>query len=432
MIDVTHSGPTFSSDTIHCPACQTLITYYDVANSSYYGCPSCHAFFQYENNGPPQVIRQFSQTDSVITLPIGTDGYLRGQFVRVVGFIHKKEQNAPYQWAEYILLQQDGKTGQLAEYNGHWVWITPTSDTYRPYHHAGNVYYVETAARQYRLYNRYQPQVLGAVGEFDWNIMDDEQLSISEYINPPYMLVSEEGKNLSSWYKGSHLSPAQVATAFGLSEAVLPVPEGIGAVQPADPKNRLSSVLPFTSIALVALITIQIIFAITKPAKQVFDQSFNVVSDSTHSFKPIVTPTFEVDGPAALGFNFRAYIDNDWLELPVTLIEEQSGRTYDFTKTLEYYHGYEGGESWSEGSPSDDAILSRIPSGRYHLTIYPANNAGQNISFSISVKQNPMLGANVGLMLLLFMIYPLFLYCHNQWYESRRWSNSDFTNASSE
>lgn len=291
---------------------------------------------------------------------------------------------------------------------------------------------LETAARQYRLYNRYQPQVLGAVGEFDWNIMDDEHLSVSEYINPPHMLVSEERNNLSSWYKGSHLSPAEVATAFGLSEAVLPIPEGIGAVQPADPKNRLSTVLPFTSIALVALVAIQIIFAITKPAKQVFDQSFNVVSDSTHSFKPIVTPTFEVDGPAALGFNFRAYIDNDWLELPVTLIEEQSGRTYDFTKTLEYYHGYEGGESWSEGSPSDDAILSRIPSGRYHLTIYPANNAGQNISFSVNVKQNPMLGANVGLMLVLFMIYPVFLYCRNQWYESRRWSNSDFVNTSTE
>lgn len=427
MTNMAFSGQTFPSATLNCPKCQTAITYYDLSGSSYFGCPNCRTFFKYENEGPPEILTTFQPATSTPVFSIGSEGYLNGQFVRVVGVMHKKEADAYYNWLEYILLRQDGKYSQLAEYNGHWTVIEPTEQTYSHYHVGGRTYTINTNEGQYGLYNQYKPELLNAVGEFDWNILDDENLTISEYIRPPSMLVSEQGPTGSKWYKASYISRADLATAFGISKDILPTPSGVGAIEPADPDDRSGALLAFTGMFLVAVFVLQIILSIAKPSKQLIRESYQTDSDSSGMIKPIITPSFDVDGPTALAFNMSASLDNQWIELPITLINEQSGRVYEFSKTLEYYHGVEGGESWSEGSRDDDAVLSRIPAGRYHLNIYPARDPGQSVSFRISVTQNTMLGSNIVLLLLLVGIYPIILFVNKHWHESQRWSNSDYS-----
>ncbi|WP_246859496.1 DUF4178 domain-containing protein [Spirosoma sp. KCTC 42546] len=421
------SGHTFPSATLTCPNCQTTITYYDVSGSSYYGCPNCHAFFKYENEGPPEILTTFQPSTATPVLPIGSEGYLNGQFVRVVGLLHKKEAGSFYRWLEYMLLRQDGRYSQLAEYNGHWMVIEPTDHTYSHYHVGGKTYTINTDEGQYWLYNQYKPELLNAVGEFDWNCLEDEKLTISEYIRPPSMLISEQGATDSKWYKARYISRSELATAFGIAKDVLPAPSGVGAIEPADPDDRSGTLLAFTGMLLVAVFVLQVILSIVKPSTQLLKESYQTESDSSGTIKPIITSSFDVDGPTVLAFNLSASLDNQWIELPVTLINEQSGRVYEFSKTLEYYYGVEGGESWSEGSRDDDAVLSRIPSGRYHVNIYPARDLGKPVSFSIGITQNTMLGSNIALLLLLFSIYPISLFVNKQWHESQRWSNSDYS-----
>ncbi|WP_332368127.1 hypothetical protein [Spirosoma telluris] len=185
--------------------------------------------------------------------------------------------------------------------------------------------------------------------------------------------------------------------------------------------------LAFTAMLVVAMLVLQVIISIVKPSKQLLSESYQAESDSTGTVKPIITPSFDISTQSALAFNLSATLDNQWLELPVTLINEQSGRVYEFSKTLEYYHGVESGESWSEGTNDDDAVLSRIPAGRYHLNIYPAREPGQSITFRIIVRKNPFLGSNMALLLLLLVIYPVFQYIRKLWRESQRWSNSDYS-----
>jgi hypothetical protein len=429
MTETAPFGQTPSSATLACPKCQSTITYYDVSGSSYYGCPTCHTFFEYENQGPPKILASLPNKNLPIALPVGAEGYLNGQFVRVVGVMHKKEADASYSWLEYMLLRQDGEHVQLAGYEGHWVYIESIKETYKEYHGSGKAYYVDTVERQYRLYNRYKPKVLNAVGEFDWNILDDEKLSISEYINPPYMLVGERADKRSDWYIAWHMSPAEIATAFAVAVEQLPSPFGVGAIEPADPKGHSRAALSVISLIGAVLIALQLFISFVKPSRQLFNATYQVQSDSaiSGSSKPIVTSSFEVNGPTALTFDMTSTIDNQWVELAVNLINEQSGRAYEFTKTLEYYSGLESGESWSEGSRDDQAILGRIPSGRYHLNIYPATEAGRITSFSITVKQTSMLWGNIILMILVLAVYPLILYWRRIWFESRRWMNSDFS-----
>ncbi|CCH52173.1 hypothetical protein BN8_01147 [Fibrisoma limi BUZ 3] len=430
MTDAVPSGQTPPSATLDCPRCQSAITYYDVKGSSFYGCPTCHTFFKYEYEGPPNILTTFASTTSLIPIPIGTEGYLDGQFMRVVGFMRKKETTAPYEWTEYMLLRQNGRYAQLAEYNGHWMYVEPIDKKYTEYHTTGKAYYVDTEQRQYRLYNRYKATVLDAVGEFDWNILDDEELTISEYIHPPFMLISEQNGSRSDWYVARYIRHTDIVTAFDLSEDTLPTPYGVGAIQPADPKGRWDALLSFTGMAVVVLLLIQAVISFSRPSRQLFNETYQtepVLDSASVSFKPIVTPTFSVDGPAVLTIDLRAELANQWLELPMSLINDQTGKTYELTKALEYYYGREGGENWSEGSRTDDAVLSRIPSGRYHLNIYPATAPGNTVSFRVTVKQNPMLWSNLIILLLLLCLYPAILYWRRQWYEQSRWSNSDFS-----
>jgi len=430
MTEAVPSGQTPQSATLHCPGCQSAITYYDVKNSSFYGCPTCHTFFKYAYKGPPKVMATFAGTTTLIPIPIGTEGYLEGQFMRVVGFMRKKEASAPYEWTEYMLLQQDGQYAQLAEYNGHWMYIEPTNKTYTEYHTTGNAYYVDTEQRQYRLYNRYQVTLLDAAGEFDWNILTDEQLTISEYIHPPFMLIGEQAKAHSDWYVAHYVQHTDLIKAFALAADALPAPYGVGAIQPADPKGRWDALLSFTGMAVVLVLLIQAVISFSRPPRQVFSASYQTepTQDSASAgFKPIITPSFPVDGPTILTIDLRTVLENQWLELPMSLINEQTGKTYECTKALEYYSGREGGENWSEGSRTDEAVLSRIPSGRYHLNIYPATAPGSTVSFKVSVKQNPMMWSNLIILLLLLSLYPVILYWRRQWYEQSRWTNSDFS-----
>ncbi|UFH56805.1 DUF4178 domain-containing protein [Spirosoma sp. KNUC1025] len=429
MTKLTSSGQASPPATLDCPKCQNTITYYDVTGSSYYGCPNCHSFFKYEYEGPPEILTTFQLKTVKPILALGAEGYLNGQFVRVTGFMHKKEAGTSYDWTEYMLLQQDGSTIQLSNYIGHWMIIRPIDRTYKQYHTKGNAYYVDTAERQYRLYNRYKATVLSAVGEFDWNILDDEKLTISEYINPPYMLIAEEYGDVSDWYIAQHINQSDIQTAFGLNKYALPDAYGIGAVEPADPDGKSKALFSFTGIAIAAIILFQIHIAIVKPSKQLLNESYQTQADSAGNSKTIVTPSFDINGPTALKFNLFSDLNNQWIEVPVTLINEQSGRIYEFTKTLEYYYGVESGESWSEGSRDEDVVLSRIPSGRYHLNIYPANEPGRMITFRVKVEQNTMLTSNLVLMLMVLVIYPGVVFWRNQWYESRRWSNSDFADS---
>lgn len=107
-----------------------------------------------------------------------------------------------------------------------------------------------------------------------------------------------------------------------------------------------------------------------------------------------VTATFElptyldVDQPISIGFHSE--LDNEWLSVQYAILKspnEDTAKTYmdllndeegfeDSTQniwvsdiSLSYYHGYEGGESWSEGSKSSkDRIILREP-GHYRLLL---------------------------------------------------------------
>jgi hypothetical protein len=320
---------------------------------------------------------------------------------------------------------------QLAEYQGHWLLIRrarefPTTANPRP---QGVREWTDSTGRKYQLWHRYQPVVCDAQGEFDWNILSDEGLNISEYTSPPYLLASEQpvGRT-ATWYLAEHLEPRQVAAAFGLLPHSLPATQGIGAAQPG-PIPSWRHLLRVALAAAVALVLAQLALLLGRPPQQLLEQSFTAAEASgAGTSQVLVSEAFTVSGPTALDVELRVPgLDNHWVEVTASLVNEQTGRGYEFTRSVEYYHGYEDGESWSEGGYSAEAVLRQVPSGRYHFNLYPSLDTGVGTAgLSLRVEQNTPLWSNFSLALLALSIVPALLGWRHLAFERERWQNSNF------
>ncbi|RYF73630.1 MAG: DUF4178 domain-containing protein [Cytophagaceae bacterium] len=442
----TDATPWPAPDTVTCPNCQTELTYYD-PNSSFYACSTCKKLFEAEYDNKPKVIPPPRPLQhEKIPVAIGTEGYLNGMWVRLVGFMLKREKGTNYQWREYMLLLKDGTTRQLAEFNGHWMWIGPATDSHTITTSSDKATYASNDD-EYRLYARYQAELIMAVGEFDWNILDDESLTIEEYIDPPKMLVNEKDNRRNDWYEATYVSKKDVTKAFGLDTNSLPDPYGVGAIQPNSFAERWPGIWQLTLLAIVAVIGIHIVNLLFRPAKTVHTETFTSaalfqsgtfadpaqraidsarVSQSQPTPKMVRSQSFAIEGPTALDIEFKSNVDNTWVEFATELVNDQTNQRYIFTEAVEYYHGYSDGENWTEGGTESTATLSKIPSGQYHLELSPYTQYGQQLTFSVKVGQNTSLISNVFILIGLLVLYPIYILIRRSGVESLRWQQSDF------
>ncbi|MBD2715448.1 DUF4178 domain-containing protein [Microvirga sp. STR05] len=423
---------------VPCPRCRHEVPYFDQLNSVFFVCPACHAYFKAEDNTALVMLGKFAGDQKPVLHP-GALGTLRGQQYRVMGFMLRKEKEASYQWHEYMLRHEETDIyAQLAMYDGHWMLVGPAGRDYTVSGQAtspGATILDEDTT--YDIYNSYSPDILFAEGEFDWDIREDSKLTVTEYIAPPYMLVREkQGHQAAQWYKGLHLEPSEIAEGFQVPNQRMPFRTGVGAIQPAPAENWPALRSFSLSMALLVIIT-QLALLFIKPEKRVLRQEFStgretvptgasVEALAAGSNRVLVSKSFDIEGPAALQFELTSSLANQWLEVPVTLVNERTGQSYEFTKSLEFYSGVEGGESWREGSQDQEATLANIPTGKYHLTLYPVTENGQDLPLRLGVSQHTPLQSNAVVLLLLLAVYPVIQYLRRYSHEHTRWANSSY------
>lgn len=416
-------------EVIDCPKCQYNITLYDPEGSEYCACPKCYAFIRF-NDQDTAVVQ--SQLPTIINLPVisvGSKGVINDIEFIVIGYVIKKERASEYYWREYLLYNYEKGYANLAEYDGHWIFV------------GGEAFYPELAkltsrnwdfidfeGNEYNVFNKYYTQTVSLIGEYDWNLLD-EKMHISEFIAPPCIIYKEQtkvGTGDANFYLGSYMEPAEVASAFKADIEQFPERVGIGANQPSKHAERWFAILRSTPYLIIITALLGFIIAIINPSKTVLDGDYGMVADTIYTeYKAFATPSFQItNSSSALEFLVHADVDNSWMEANIVLVNEESNQTWEVTESVEYYHGYEGGESWTEGSKNAEVLLSAIPEGKYHLNIYPASGGLLNNSIHITVTENPILWRNLVVTLLLLLLYPLYCWYRMRNYEKRRWMNS--------
>jgi hypothetical protein len=256
--------------------------------------------------------------------------------------------------------------------------------------------------RRYQLYHSYQFNILYACGEFDWNVLGDEQMVTYEYMGDTTLLVNEVLNGQSEWYWGIDMNARQVSQAFSGNA-------NGGADNIAIPLDRWSAAKKFTFIMVAAVIAFQLLFTFLYPEKTVLNSSYMTQPDTTAAanIKPIITESFNLTQNGGVNIDMKTNVDNEWAELSVTMVNEKTGEEYESSKAIEYYHGYEDGESWSEGDSEGEISFSRVPAGWYHLNIYPYSDTKKYMYIGVTVNQNKQFYSNLWLMLGVLLAWPV-------------------------
>jgi hypothetical protein len=140
-------------------------------------------------------------------------------------------------------------------------------------------------------------------------------------------------------------------------------------------------------ILLLALLNFGVFYSLF-PSKSVI--SFSIVSEvATRSSDEFVTESFvlkDENFPHYLNVYCGSFLNNEWVETAITLVNEKTGEERELGIVLEHYSG----DGWEEGSDSEEFGISSIPAGKYHfkLKTYSDSVSDKNISFIVT-EENP-------------------------------------------
>jgi len=406
-----------------CETCGTECTVKNAPYSASYACHECSSWYRLDRTGAHKIAKgKKPVVPSVFNA--GDRGTIKGAEWEVIGYTQKQEMNADAaKWREYTLFNRTEGYAFLSEYDNNWIFLRESTDA--PMVENENIRSFLFGGREYLLYSSYGSKVIHAWGAFPANIFDDTNAQNLEYISPPYMWAREaDGTEGVCWFKGEYVSRRELANGFQNKE--LPISLSMGVLQPGHP-----GATKLTAAILIGFILILLVHFLAGMGRQ-----NRIVSDGQYTFADsankitVTTPHFELDRwRSNLRFDIKADVSNSWMEMDATLINMVTGKQYSLEKGVEYYFGYEGGESWSEGGTSEVAYLNRIPSGNYYLeltALRAPGDIGRPSYAGITVTYDVASNRNLWIALIFFSLWPIWAVARGATSEHRRWSGSDY------
>lgn len=364
-------------------------------------------------------------------------------------------------WDEYLLydVESDGDYRFLCvDDKGHWSFSTPIDagdvDT------CGPVSDARYNGRMYRIFARDRATVGALRGEFFWKVKVGDTAVCTDYIAPPEGVSCEEeddGREVT-WSLERHLDPAQVQEAFGLDEA-LPEPRGIGDLTCSRyhdfAKASLVPAIVFSIIAVAIFMALS--FAASglelvdmhtpssnwkaeneqlrratpsgRGGGSFSDMPSAELPDPLSESAVSLSPQFKISKTGQnLMLDVRSDVNQDWAAVSALLINETTGEMFDLGEAeVSYYHGYEGGESWSEGSQDQQNYRSAVPAGDYVLRVDSYWEKGRDPpDIHVRLVQGSPRMSMLFVVILLLWLFPGCALALDRFYENQRWADSDF------
>jgi hypothetical protein len=358
---------------VSCPSCGAPVELRS-SDSERAACSYCYALLDVDK-GNLQVIERLNQARQEPLIPLGTEGTLDGEQLMVIGYMERFTvvRGVTYAWREYLLYGPNGYRWLLEDSN-HWTFLTPIS--------AGDVTTLGRAARYegtaYRRFSSNSVRVRFVVGEFYWKVSAGEEAIATDFVAPPKLISEERSDREIVWSKGRYVEPREIWSAFKLSGTPRR-PDGIAPAQPNP--HRIGTTLATFAVLALLLVALGAAFSFRRDAHALVSGPLTLpaqpstpgaVRPPTTEDRASYTPAFEVTrGPTTLEVELRTDARNAWVGVDCALINENTAEVREFALEASYYSGYEGGESWSEGSRNASVYLEQIPSGTYTLRLDP-------------------------------------------------------------
>ena len=412
---------------LQCPKCAGRLDVRGLGQTTTIACSSCGSVVDISSDD----LRILSTFDARVArqpvIPPGTRGTLRGDPYEVIGFMCRAitVDGTDYEWSEYLLFNPYRGFRWLTEYNGHWNDVKTT--TGQP--EDGGDMTLTYLGSTFKHFQTADAVVTYVLGEFYWRVSVGEKARVSDYVTAPLMLSKEETSEETTWSLGEYVEPDAVAQAFGVKTG-MPARTGVYANQPS-PYSAKASLLgkALAGLAATALV-VQMASCALAQNRKVFEQSYTFTQEERG--KALVTVPFALTGRASnVVVETTADIENKWIYFSLALINLDSGQAYDFGREVSYYHGVDGGESWSEGGRSDEAVLPNVPAGQYYLRIGPDSDAPP-VNYVVRVSRDVPTLWFLPVALVALSLYPLIFWLRSRSFETQRWAESDDAPVSSD
>ncbi|WP_153796032.1 DUF4178 domain-containing protein [Foetidibacter luteolus] len=405
-----------------CPVCKISIQVKTFPYAQSCSCTNCGNHFSLHNSIDFKKSGKDKFDDNALSIPLGAKGNIQGIMYEVIGYAKKEEANEyQSQWKEYILYNKIEGYAFLSEYNGHWIYLREQGDA--PVVKRLNVDEIEYRLEPFKRFNTYTYKTVDTAGEFPYDIFNDGKTEVWEFISPPEMWSVEINKREGvTWFYGRYVSERKMREQFPYT---LPYPSGVGVLQPGfiNPLRILKAGV----LAVIFMLIVHMIIGSFLQNKVLLDASYTLIDSlNTTSF---VTDKFELTKRKSnLEFQIIAPVNNSWFELQANLVNAKTGEEFTVEQGVEYYTGYDGGESWSEGSTNETVYLSSIPAGTYFLQLSGTKEMFSLVnSFQIKVTYDTAMSRNFYIFLVLLLLWPVIKCIQIINKEKRRWYNSPFS-----
>lgn len=392
-------------------------------------CPYCGAGHDINAGNKLAFFQTLKKKRVTPAIPLGSKGTIDETEYVVAGFMERSVTfDQVYYWTEYLLYNREQGYRWLVNSDDHWSFVTPL----RPGEvddHAGlaaaKVLHYE--GRRYRLYQEATATVTYVLGEFYWKVEVGEEVDTSDYIAPPFGIskeVTRSGPREVAYSHARYVKPDEVESIFGLER--LPRPSGIGTMQPYTGAKLYRPWAAF----IVLLIVVAIAIAAMTPSRQLLDRTWHLAGEPAmeDGGRVVFSDPFTISGKSNVMVEASANVDNSWAYVAGDLVNVDTNRYDAFEFPLEYYHGVDDGESWSEGSRDRRVFLARPEPGSYALRLAAEWQAGKEPpAVRVTVREGVFRWTHFFFALVAISLFPLIsAFLHLQ-FEAARWRDSDFS-----
>ncbi|MBC7693130.1 MAG: DUF4178 domain-containing protein [Methylotenera sp.] len=414
-------GP--SVKTFSCPSCGAGVILRAVGQSISVVCGSCGSVIDVTNENYQILSSAFQKNKVIPLIPLGQKGKLRGETWQVIGFMQRCDGSELYSWREYLLYNPFKGFRWLVESDGHWNYVIMTKS--KPTIQHGDAKFL---GETYKLFEKGTGKVTFVVGEFYWKVSAGETVQVEDYVCPPRILSSESGDQETVWSLGEYLDPGVIQAAFAISQP-MPGRIGIAPAQPVKSSLLLRPLARYWAFFLVALLALQLLTVMLSSNEKLLHLSGVYTGNDVE--KPKVTESFQLRKGTNVEVTFQSPVNNNWLELDATLVNDSTGAQYNFEQGVEYYYGSDSDGSWSEGAQHQENVISSVTAGTYHLNyqivgpISVSAATAKEQPYNIDVRRGVVSWSNFFLALFLVSAFPVSVWWISSRYEQRRWADSN-------
>lgn len=414
--------PNGKPKTFQCPSCGGNITIKAVGSSISAVCSQCSSIIDVLDENY-QIISKASINSRSIFIEIGSRGIIGDIVWEVIGYVQKTDETKKYKWEEYLLYNPYHGFRFLVQAAGHWNLVKVLQEDIPGIGHSNTVY---LEGNKYKVFLKGESIVEYVKGECYWRVKVGETNKVADYICPPFMISSEMNDEEINVSLCQYIKPSEIATAFNIKKA-MPRERGVAPNQPSLFQNALGKIWTTAMVAILMAYFVQNITSSMMDDAYVYQSQASIAPEQKGL--PLITPSFYLPKEGNLLIRSSSPVQNNWVELEITLLNEQTNQEYNITQGIEYYFGNDSDGSWIEGSQTSETFLSIVPAGNYRLLVEADAEAlrkNSPISITLHIKRDVPNWSNFWITISLILIYPLFAFVIRRDFEIKRWSESDY------